>query len=261
MISKPLILFAAFGSISCTQKQPSLALSKPSPENYVNKSINPYKSIAQIPLPDGFERTKYDTNSFSNWIRNIALKENKTVYLYNGNKKFNQSAQYAIMDISVGKKDLQQCADAVMRLRGEYLFSEKKFESIFFKDNANSAYQFFQPYTRENFNKYLDRVFGMCGSASLSKQLKTISMKELEVGDVFIRGGFPGHAVLVVDVAENKERQKIYLLAQSYMPAQDIHILVNPVDEKLSPWYMVNDDDDIITPEYYFKRNELKTWQ
>ena len=48
----------------------------------------------------------------------------------------------------------------------------------------------------------------------------------IEIGDIFIRGGFPGHAVLVVDMAIHPvSGQKAVLLAQSYMPAQDIHIL------------------------------------
>jgi len=40
-----------------------------------------------------------------------------------------------------------------------------------------------------------------------------------------IRAGSPGHAMLVVDVAEDERGRRIYLLAQSYMPAQDIHIV------------------------------------
>ena len=54
------------------------------------------------------------------------------------------------------------------------------------------------------------------------------------------------------------EKLKIFLLAQSYMRAQDMHILLNPVNEKLSPWYEIT--DDIICPEYAFTKDELKTW-
>lgn len=101
----------------------------------------------------------------------------------------------------------------------------------------------------------------MCGSASLSKQLHPVAgLSAIEPGDVIIRGGFPGHAVIAVDVAVNKVGEKIYLLAQSYMPAQDIHILVNPADENLSPWYSVNNNKFIQTPEYLFYSNELKKW-
>lgn len=222
---------------------------------------NPYHSISAIPLPDSFVRIKADSNSFTNWLRNISLKENKTVYLFNGNAKANQLAQFAVLDISVGNKDLQQCADAVMRLRAEYLFATKRFDEIIFTDNEKGIYTFEQPYSKEHFTKFMERVFGMCGSASLAKQLKPVSnFINIQPGDVLIRGGFPGHAAIVLDVAINKDGKKIFILAQSYMPAQDIHVLLNPANDNLTPWYEVNDDDKIITPEYLFYRNELKCW-
>ena len=69
-----------------------------------------------------------------------------------------------------------------------------------------------------------------------------------------------GQGSIVMDMAENDAGEKIYLLAQSYMPAQDIHILNNPNDALLSPWYKLSNDTDIYTPEYYFTSNQLKTW-
>jgi Domain of unknown function (4846) len=222
---------------------------------------NPYKQIKKIPLPAGFNRVTADSASFSAYLRNIGLKEQTIVYLYNGQPKHNQTAQYALLNISVGNTDLQQCADAVMRLRAEYLFAEKQFDKIIFFDNDNTHYTFTAPYSRDHFDKYLNRVFGMCGSASLSKQLKPVnSFAAIEPGNVLIRGGFPGHAVIVMDVAVNEAGKKIYLLAQSYMPAQDIHVLKNPMNEDLSPWYEVNDDHIIQTPEYTFMQHELMKW-
>ncbi len=220
---------------------------------------NPYPFIKDIPLPEGF--TRVQTGSFGKFLRQLPLKKDRTVYLFNGHKKDNQGAQFAVVDISVGNKDLQQCADAIMRLRAEFFYAEKLFDQISFKDNNSKAYLFYPPYNTANFNKYLLRVFGMCGSASLSKQLHTVAnLSDIEPGDVIIRGGFPGHAVIAVDVAVNSAREKIYLLAQSYMPAQDIHLLVNPADENLSPWYKVNNNKFIQTPEYLFYSNELKKW-
>src|SRR5690606_2451080 len=90
--------------------------------------------------------------------------------------------------------------------------------------------------TYAGFRKYLTSVFTYAGTASLSREMKTRPLDELEAGDVFIIGGFPGHAVLVLDVAEDsRHEQKVFLLAQSYMPAQDMHVLVNPDDSNLSP--------------------------
>lgn len=100
----------------------------------------------------------------------------------------------------------------------------------------------------------------MCGTDSLARQMKPIGMNDLAAGDVLVRGGFPGHAVMVMDVAENTDNKRIYLLVQSYMPAQDIHILKNPSASITSPWYFLNEDDAIITPEYIFNKKELKRW-
>jgi hypothetical protein len=85
-------------------------------------------TIINIEIPIGYKRTP--TSEFGKYLRNITLKTDKTVYLYNGLKKRNQEAQYAVLDISVGDRDLQQCADAVMRLRAEWLFKTKQFGNL-----------------------------------------------------------------------------------------------------------------------------------
>jgi hypothetical protein len=216
--------------------------------------------IAAIPLPTGFHRPLATATGFTQWLRNISLKKDRTVYLYNGDKKTNQQAQFAVLDISVGTQNLQQCADACMRLRAEYLYSIGNYAAIRFTDNEGKAYQFTQPYNRSHLADYLPRVFGMCGTASLARQMKAKPIADIEPGDVLIRGGFPGHAVIVADMAMNRQGEKIYLLAQSYMPAQDIHILRNPANADDDPWYRVSDATTIITPEYIFRNTELKCW-
>jgi Domain of unknown function (4846) len=260
---KPLLIFCLFISPSCNNTATSSGGKVNSTKKPVVNAVdkNPYPAIKAIPLPEGYVRTVADSASFAGWLRSQVLKENKTVYLFDGRVKNNQQAQFAVMDISVGNKDLQQCADAVMRLRAEYLFTNKKFAEIIFYDNERGIYNFAPPYTKENFIKFMQKVFGMCGSASLSKQLKTVSdFTNIQPGDVLVRGGFPGHAATVVDVAQDTTGKKIFMLAQSYMPAQDVHILVNPANENLSPWYEVDDNNKIITPEYLFYKSELKRW-
>ena len=96
----------------------------------------------------------------------------------------------------------------------------------------------------------------------MEKQLKPVNeLQKIQSGDVFIKGGFPGHAMIVVDVAVNKEGKKIFMLAQSYMPAQEIHVLKNPMDNDLSPWYELKTDNSLIyTPEWTFAPNQLRRW-
>ena len=261
-MSNLIILFSCFlFSISCNSSQDKNNSKAEVVKNNPKSSPTEFAFIKSIPLPEGYKRIENGDDSFAAWLQNVALKKDNTVYKFDGTPKYNQEAQFAVLDISVGKKDLQQCADAVMRLRAEYLFSQKRFNEIIFTDNEHIQYKFAAPFDRENFTKYLDRVFGMCGSASLAKQLKTVNeIKNIKSGDVIIRGGFPGHAVTVMDVAENSEGKKIYLLSQSYMPAQDIHVLKNPMNETLSPWYEANEESIIQTPEYKFFKTELKTW-
>jgi hypothetical protein len=219
------------------------------------------KTINDIPVPPGYNRLTAAKGSFGAWLRKLPLKKNKTVYLYNGTIKPNQAAQFAVLDVSTGQKDLQQCADVVMRLRAEYLFAVKKFDSICFTDYNGKRYQWTGNGDAKKFKVYLEKVFGWCGSASLEKQLKPVpDLDSIEAGDVLIRGGFPGHAVLVADMAIDQKGKKIYLIVQGYQPAQDMHVLINPLDKLLSPWYEVTDAEKIITPEWKFYRNELKRW-
>ncbi len=218
-------------------------------------------TVNDIPVPMGFFRVSATSEDFSGFLRRIPLKKDKTVYLFNGSKKINQSAQFAVLDISVGNQNLQQCGDAAMRLRAEYLFSKGRYEDIMFIDNERKEYKFSKPYDHEHLSAYLDKVFAMCGTASLSKQLLSKNLEDAEPGDVLIRGGFPGHAVIIMDVAENKVGRKIFMIAQSYMPAQDIHLLINQMNTDLSPWYYADLKTNIETPEYIFTSNELKTWE
>lgn len=85
-------------------------------------------------------------------------------------------------------------------------------------------------------------------------------MNNLMAGDLFIRAGSPGHAMIVVDVAVIDRGEKVFVLAQDLMPAQSIHIVKNLLDETLSPWYKITGDLKMITPEWDFYRNELKRW-
>jgi hypothetical protein len=219
-----------------------------------------YSTVQSLPLPPGFERIPASETSFTAWLRNRALKQSNTVYLYNGMPKRNQQAQFAVLDISVGNEDLQQCADAVMRLRAEYLYDQSRWSEIAFMDNNRKTYRYQNGKDRAAFNAYLRKVFSWCGTASLVRQLKPVKMESIMPGDVLIKGGYPGHAVIVMDVATNRKGEKIYLLAQSYMPAQDIHILRNLASSQLSPWYKVAENQAIVTPEWVFEPGQLRRW-
>ena len=242
-----------------------------------------YETISRrIPVPEGYVRAKVDAGSFADWLRHLPLKlPGSPVLLFDGSLKADQSVHVAVVDIDVGARDLQQCADAVIRLRAEYLWSVDKANKISFNFTSGDACSYkkwkkgWRPLVRGNevvwvssgekdasyagFRDYLDKVFQYAGTASLSRELKPVTDGDISVGDVFIQGGHPGHAVIVVDLALNPQTGKlVILLAQSYMPAQDIHILINPNNAGLSPWYDADFGEWLITPEWDFKRQDLK---
>lgn len=227
---------------------------------FIYPPLNPYPTIGAIPLPPGYERAPAAPGSFAAWLRQLPLKKDKTVHLYNGLPKRNQGAQFAVLAVSAGDKDLQQCADAVMRLRAEWLYSCRREADIDFADNGHTHYRLPRGAGRKEFDQYLEKVFSYCGSLSLSGQLRAKPFSQVAAGDVLIYGGSPGHAMLVMDVAVNGEGRKLFLLSQSYMPAQEIHVVVNPGSPSLSPWYAADNGPNIETPEWTFSINQLKTW-
>jgi hypothetical protein len=207
--------------------------------------------------------------------------------LYDGSLKRNQDAQFAVLNIPVGHKDLQQCADAVMRLRAEYLYSLQDYADMDFVATDGTLFRYEEwvhgkrfrqqgpglksymvavqgkdPANRDCFEAWLELVFSYCGTLSLERQLMAAGpLTNMQPGDVLIHGGSPGHAMIVVDMAEDAVGHRVYMLAQSYMPAQDVHIVRNPGDGGQSPWYRMDAaGDEIETPEWVFTGKPLRTW-
>jgi hypothetical protein len=251
-------------------------------ESLINESGNTVQE--RIRTPEGFERVKVNESSYGQYLRNLPLKPHGSkVRIYNGEIKKNDVYE-AVLDIDAGDRDLQQCADAVIRLRAEYLYSQGLYEKIHF--NFTNGFEAGYPawmngnrikvegnkaswvqkaeYSNEysSFRKYLDMVFAYAGTLSLSKEMKKVSIEDMQTGDVFLKGASPGHAVTILDMAENLSTgEKIFIIAQSYMPAQDIHILKNQIDKDLSPWYPANFGETLSTPEWQFTKSQLMRFQ
>jgi len=224
--------------------------------------------------------------SWGEWLRGLPLLPAGTrARHYDGNLKTRQEVVAGVVNIDVGKQDLQQCADAVIRLRAEYLFSQDPNKVHF---HLTSGYDFwFSDYiagktfkvqgeevspapkrteapTHEALARYLIPTFGYAGTLSLSRELRPVALVAVQPGDVLIHGGRPGHAVLVLDVAEHaRTHQKYLLLAQSYMPAQNIHLLKNiEAGEpalRNTAWFALPGPQaaEFDTPEWTFATSEL----
>ena len=240
--------------------------------------------VDRIPPPPGFTRVAAAPGSFAAWLRALPMKpKGAAVHLFDGRVKPRQDVHLAVIDIDTGKRDLQQCADAVMRLRAEYLRAVGRTRDIAFDFTGGGRVDYarwaegFRPTPAKGrvswsrsaapdasysaFRRYMDAIFIYAGTYSLSRELKPVALTDIAIGDVLIKGGFPGHAVLVMDQAENAATgEKRVLLAQSYMPAQDMHVVINPADPARGGWYRIDSAKDVVTPEWTFKPDELKRW-
>ena len=232
----------------------------------------------RIVPPEGYARVNVKEGSFGEYLRNLPLRSHGTkVHYFDGREKWNRSVYCAVVDMEIGKRDLQQCADAVIRLRAEYLYKHKAYDRIHFnftngfradyrisvKGNQVSWYKSKEKdYSYKTFRAYLDVVFAYAGTLSLAKELTSVPVTSMQIGDVLIQGGSPGHAVIVVDMAENPATgEKLYLLAQSYMPAQDIQVLENPKERDKSLWYTLKGEGSILTPEWGVTSANLKRFK
>jgi len=250
----------------------------PKPEELLNKEGATIEERFKVPA--GFQRVEAAEGSFAQFLRSQKLKPDGTKVKYYDGKVKAANVYDAVLDVDVGDRDLQQCADAVMRLRAEYLYKMGQYDKIKFHfvsgfladyttwmngsrikvDGNNASWVKKTGYSNEysSFRQYMDMVFAYAGTVSLEKELKSVTVKDMKIGDVFIKGSLPGHIIIIVDMAENKTTgEKLFMVAQSSTPAQDIHILKSSENKNISPWYSINFGDELTTPEWDFTSNQL----
>ncbi len=232
-----------------------------------------------------YYRPEVEKGSYAEWLlsRELYPVGYKT-HLYDGSVKSHE-CQVGVLKYDLIGQDLQQCADAAMRLRAEYLYESNQYDKIHFKFTSGFRCDYKKwrmgfrvkfdtksqaswvrtaglSYDYDSFRNYLKLVFTYAGTYSLSKEMIPVSIEDVKPGDLLINGGMPGHAVTVMDVLKSKDNKTVKMMfSQSYMPAQEIEILVN---EDGSPWFTIdlsNKDGMIYTPEYTFKKTQFMRWR
>ncbi|WP_138433280.1 DUF4846 domain-containing protein [Winogradskyella algicola] len=233
----------------------------------INKDSLTIKS--RVNIPEGYKRVAYPKGGFEEYLRNYKLKAfGSKIINYDNTDYFWQRGHIGILQVPVPKNGLQQCADALIRIRSEYLWDNNRKDEIGFnftsghycswtkyaegyrpKINGNKV-SFHKTaranHSKENFYNYLNLIYTYSGTLSLYNELKSIKSKDLKIGDMLIKGGSPGHIVMLCDEAINNKGEKLFLLFQGNTPAQSVHLVKNLTDSSISPWYKL--EDDAITP-------------
>ena len=222
--------------------------------------------IGEIPVPGGYERVAVDSGSFGDFIRKFPLqKRGSHLRYHNGTLAYGQYFGYAVLDLPM-LSNTEQCADAVMRMRAEYLWSIGNYESIHFRSVSGKDQKYGGNADRKAFEKYLRGVFDNSNTASLRREMKPNALASIVPGDVFVYespgAGFYGHAVLVVDVAINKKTgQKAIMLAQSSTPALTMHIIRDFLHPIRSPWVVLDDTtNELSISGIHFEMSDLRSW-
>jgi len=235
----------------------------------------------RILTPEGYSRVSAEAGSLTEFLREYPLKEDGSqVLLYDGREKGNQSVHQAVLALPIEAVDLQQRADSVMRIYAEYYYQIGQPEKIAFHFTSG----FLAEYVRwrdgerikvdgnqvqwvqsavwddsyESFVEYLKMVFCYAGTLSMETESEEIDCSQMRVGDVFLKGGSPGHVVMVIDICENEVGQRAFLLGQGYMPAQEFHVLKNPQHEEDCWYYEEEITYPFCTPEYTFQQGSCR---
>lgn len=222
-----------------------------------------YRTIGEIPTPWGYDRINGDDPAYSQFLRSLSLKgKGSEVMLYTGGISRFQSLNYAVVDMPL-LSNAEQCADVCMRLRAEYLFCTKQYNRIRFQDVNGKKIAYSGGNSRKNFERYLRNLYCVASTFSLSREMNTRRLAEMQPGDVFVYparyGQKYGHAVMVVDVAVNKSGKKAFLLAEGNTPAREIHIMRNFENPFRSPWFVLDSDaDNLFLSVFHYKATDLK---
>ncbi len=228
--------------------------------------------------PPGYTRVELPEDSFGAWLRRLPLQESGTPIRYrDGGLPYRQNSHAGVFDIETLR--YQQCADGVIRLWAEYLWSQGRQDEIGFhftsgdflawKDWSNGLravvlddfVEFLpigsQDHSRSAFHQCLVTIFTYAGTKSLPLDAEPVAPQDLAPGDFVLRAGSPGHTMLILDMAINEQGERVALLGQSFIPAVTYHVIMQP-NSDLAPWFPLSPDmERLITPWYHFSDPQL----
>jgi hypothetical protein len=224
---------------------------------------------ATFPPPAGYTRVSVEEGSFGAWLRGLPLRPaGAPVKDFRGGQVLaaEDLRLAAVAELDIGTANLQQCADSIIRLHAEWLWVQGQKDRIAYRFTSGDlaawpkyaagdrakisgskvkwARSASADSSRTSFRSYLELVFTYAGTLSLQELKQRPSREDARPGDFFVLGGSPGHAVLVLDMAVNAAGERVALLGQGFIPAQDFQVLSPGKD---GPWFSL-EGDEVATP-------------
>lgn len=226
--------------------------------------------------PAGYTRTTVSSGTFGDYLRNFTLREYATKPLvYDSETKtlINYEAAPAVSVLAldlINKGNLQQSSDSVIRLYGEYLYSQGRYNDISFKllttpiftcdfktwseggrllidgnqiswcteHGENCSHKDVELGTSAGtFRYYLQNVMTYSDTSSLITNMNKVSAQDMQIGDVIVYADASESPSVIVDMAESSDGSKLYIMARGGSPASEIYIVRNTSNFDINPWH------------------------
>ena len=229
---------------------------------------------ARFLVPAGYQRVQLTKGSFGEWLRRLPVTKGKAV-VRSFNGRLLRSPAAAVVPLDIGSGDVQQCADSILRLHAEFQWKRGAADelSIHFTSGDESNWKAWREgerfeiagsrvkriqngavnNTHVEFRKWLQHSFLYAGTRSLKLDSTAVPLTEtLQPGDFFVSPGSPGHAVIILDVADAPGKPSVALLGQGFMPAQSFHVLQDRGGHMVDGWFVLPDgpDGQLINPSW-----------
>lgn len=272
MPTRVALLSLIFAAVACGDSGSSADRSRP-PTTSTDPAARSRLATRFVP-PSGFARVPVESGSFAGYLRELELRTDRDYVLTHAGDRVD-SASAAVATLGIGTRDLQQCADSIMRLHAEWSWATGRADEVAYhfvsgdvsrwkdwregerfriRGSAVDRVRTARPDdSHDNFERYLFHVFAYAGTASMARDSSAVPIHAARPGDFFVQPGSPGHAVVILDLAEHPDGRRVALLGQGFMPAQDFHVIAGSGEAVLARvWFTLPTDEHgiVATPSW-----------
>jgi hypothetical protein len=215
------------------------------------QQVKAQSQIGNMPLPSAaYHRLPVESGSFASWLRHLPLKDQGVPVLdYRGRvfKTAGDSVVARVVDIDITGSRLEQCMDIIVRFYADYLWENNKTNGLslplpggyrldwddwkqglrpFFKGLDMSLKNNSTPDSSEkSYRNYLNIVYAESHTQQFYHAYEQRNKMDVEIGDFIVKKGTKGHAILIVDMAEDERGERIVLIGNGDTPACQFFLL------------------------------------
>ena len=226
--------------------------------------------IADISLPsEDFQRITIEQNSFAVYLRQLPLKKpGSDVVNYKGEvfKSGSDTSVAYVVDMNITNRYLEQCMDVLVRLYADFLWQKKQAEELtlplpgghwlawqnwkegfrpVFRGINLSLIRATQPDSSfQSYRTFLNTVYSESHTQQFYHAYQPVKRMDVNIGDMFIKKGTKGHAVMIVDMAINERGQMIALIGNGDTPACQFFLLNYQTN---NPWIPLDFDQETLS--------------